>query len=96
MEESEYACILESAGICGRIRTEVFRQYCRLEQKEKLLRTCHVVRFPFAEEEDDILARFSPEEMGADAPLMKRISEWLADVCAGKEEENDCIIETDG
>jgi hypothetical protein len=97
LEESEYACILESAGRCGRIRTEVFRRYCRLEQKEELLKTCYVTRLPFPQEEgNDILTRFSPAEMGTEEMLMQRIEKWLRDLCAGKGEEDGCIIENDG
>jgi hypothetical protein len=97
MEQSDYAYLLESSGICGRIRTEVFWQYCRLEQKEGLIAACHVARPPLSREEGmEILCRLSPEEMGEDAALMQRIQDWLEGECMRKEEEDDCIIESDG
>ena len=81
--------------MCGRIRTAVFRQYCRIEKKERLLDRCHVMALPFEREEGmEILSRQTPEEIGDDESLMKRIRNWLEQL--EKEEEDDCIIEEDG
>ena len=42
----------------------------------------------------EILSRQTPEEIGDDESLMKRIRNWLEQL--EKEEEDDCIIEEDG
>lgn len=95
MDQCEYPCLIRGTGLCGRIRTAVFRQYCRIEKKERLLDRCHVMVLPFEREEGmEILSRQTPEEIGDDESLMKRIRNWLEQL--EKEEEDDCIIEEDG
>lgn len=94
MSQAGRCFLLESPGICGRIRTAVFRRYCRLEQKEELIQSCHVARLPFsAEEGREILARQTPQEIGEDRARMTQIGSWLEQ--SGREEEDDVIIEED-
>ncbi len=95
MEQSEYPCLMERPGSCGRIRSAVFRQYCRLEQKEVLLRTCRITNAPFSKEEGfELLSRYGPQELAEEKTWMDKIGNWL--MTLEKEVESDCIFEEDG
>lgn len=94
MAQSEYPCLIENPGLCGRVQTAVFRHYCELEQKQALIRSCHMVQ-PFSEWESGaaLLAEKTPEELGADEFLMGQVSEFLAGLQRGG--DDDIIFEQD-
>lgn len=90
MEQSEFPCLIESPDLCGRIRTAVFWQYCRLEQREILIRTCHIVRNPIEEGKGTgLLSDMTPEELGANTALMEQAERWLE--ALGEEESNGIV-----
>lgn len=94
MAQSEFPCLIESPDLCGRIRTAVFRQYCRLEQKESLIKSCHFVQNPISREQElSLLTNMTPEEIGADAALMAQAEKWLEEI--GGEDGNDIIYRED-
>lgn len=94
MAQSEFPCLIQSPDLCGRIRTAVFRQYCRLEQKESLIKSCHFVQNPIGREQElSLLTNMTPEEIGADAALMAQAEKWLEEI--GGEDGNDIIYRED-
>lgn len=95
MQASDYPCLVQEPGLCGRIRTAVFMQYCRIEKKDELIRKCRKILPPFERKEGtEILNRMDAEQMAEDEALMNRIGKWLEEMERG--EEDDCIIEYDG
>ncbi len=94
MAQSEFPCLIGSTDLCGRIRTAVFRQYCRLEQKEQLITSCHIVQNPIGGEPGmSLLSNMTPEEIGADTALMAQAERWLEEV--GREDGSDIIYSED-
>lgn len=94
MAQSEFPCLIESPDLCGRIRTAVFRQYCRLEQKESLIKSCHFVQNPISREQElSLLTNMTLEEIGTDAALMAQAEKWLEEI--GGEDGNDIIYRED-
>lgn len=90
MAQSEFPCLIETPDLCGRIRTAVFRQYCRLEQKEELIGSCHIVPNPIGGEQGTaLLSNMTPEEIGSDTALMVQTEAWLRKL--GGEEGNDIV-----
>ena len=83
MAQSEYPCLIESPDVCGRVRTSVFRHYCRLEHKEALISSCFIVPAINDSAGRTLLAERTPQELGSDTFLMEQIGGFLSGLSTG-------------
>lgn len=92
LELGDRILIFAKDNAFGRVKRAVFKRYCQMEQKEKLLeRVTEHIPPEDVERWELELAQQSLSEWGSNAPVMKEMERLLAK--KGEEEENVCIWE---
>lgn len=92
MELGDYVWLLENGKTLGDIRNAVFRHYCCMEKKEKLLDRTKFIRLPERWEEwEEQLCTQSLEEWGSNSQMLREIENLWE--CEKGEEENEYIWE---
>jgi len=91
LEQGDRVFILQGQGICGRIRSAVFRRYCQMENKEELEKKSQYIQFPWEIYEwEQEFSQQRVEEIVENQQKMAFV-EQLMEQTGG--EEDICIIE---
>ncbi|MCH5251548.1 MAG: hypothetical protein J1F22_01125 [Lachnospiraceae bacterium] len=94
MEQADRIFIIREPGVFGKIHTAVFRQYCKMDQKESLERRAEYIRLPFSKEEwEEEISCQSLRELSQNSQKMDEIRRLLEE---GEMGEEVCIIEDHG
>lgn len=95
LEMGDRIFVIREKGICGRVKSAVFRRYCRMEGKEMLEQRAQFIELPFDEKEwEQELSGQTLSQMAEDRQMMAYIG-GLAEGDRGGEDDV-CIIEDDG
>lgn len=87
----DHILFMSQQGLVGKVRRSVWKQYCHMEGKEKLLEQITWIWLPEEWEEwKELMETQSLTELAQNAPLMSRVKELLS---AKGEGEDVCILE---